>query len=161
MPDLSNVPIYKASSAILLLIVIVLLYSYVNNNNALWNDNIYGYWIADDDYCEEADVSSMMLFIGEPEDSYFGKSKKRDAYLVINNDITNQLLKLKFGRLKGDGKYKYTSTVNIEFEEDCGMPETMTLEFDVLKGTMRMYEDETMYGLFYKNHEISNIVNDK
>lgn len=151
--------LYKAAIAFLVIIVIVLVFVHFNSYSTLYRDFMYGYWIASDDYCEQADISSMMLFIGDEDD----KKGRRTAYLIINNDITNQMLTLDMSRPShpmspSSMSTKCTVRTKIEFEEDCGIPLELTFEFDLLDGTLKLHDGETMYGMLYKNHEISNVV---
>ena len=147
----------KILYGILAVIIIVILYfsyyGFVNYNSDYNNYEQYieGFWKGDEAFCEECDASSMMIFIGE------NNKGKRDAHLVINNDITNQPIVINYKKSEISGK-KYKVNVKIDFEEECQIPEEVILEFDLHKGLLKIYnmDDMTIYGVFYKDHEISN-----
>jgi hypothetical protein len=139
-----------------LICTVILLISYLAyesyNYSKICEQYLDGYWIGDNTFCEESDVSSMLLFIGKKEEN------KRDLYLIINNDITNQHIKMTSGwKLLCVNKdlNKYTIGGKLEFEEDCGIPDEITFDLNVLDGVLRLYSDGTLYGIFYKDHEVS------
>lgn len=150
---------------ILLIFAICILFYYflwggsVSPETKAYENFIYGYWTGDEGFCEESDVSSMMLFIGKSdigEDKLSTQKITRKAHLVINNDVTNQTLDICYKPecVKKIGKYKVKA--NLKFEEECSIPENVTMEFDMVKGLLKIYANDTIYGVFYKNNEVSN-----
>lgn len=146
----------------LIVVLIIILFLHWNIFGAAYEDYMFGYWIADESFCEEAEVTSMQLFIGEVDESgWFGR-RKRNCYLAIGG-ITMQNIVIDYGTMIGTGFArklpKYEISPTITFEEDCGIPETgTTFEFDMAAGILRIYAGEQMYGAFYKDNEISNIL---
>lgn len=146
---------------IILIICIVLIYfvrtNLYNVHSQTYEDFMYGYWVADDGFCETAEISSMMLFIGDPIKWTKGKLQ-RNAYLVINNDVTNQPIKIQYTipstgystKLK-----KYNVKSHILFEEEIDIPSDVTLEFDIPNGKLRIHDGENLYALLFKDTEIS------
>lgn len=154
----------KIIPVVIVFVIVLAFYSQYNIHRQNYEEYLYGYWVADESFCEEADASSMMLFIGAPEKtSMFGRVT-RPAHLIINNDITNQALTIKYKRpnmwfaQKMPKKYKIWA--NITFEEECNIPEDLWMEFNIYEGTMKMYLDEELYGAFYKDNEITKMFED-
>lgn len=147
---------------IILILVILIIYfvrtNYHNVHQQNYEDFMYGYWVGDDGFCENAEISSMMLFIGDPIKWTKGRMQ-RNAYLVINNDITNQPLKIQYKKVStgyGCKLNKYKIRAHILFEEETDIPPDVTLEFDVLNGKLRIHDGENLYGLLYKDNEVSH-----
>jgi hypothetical protein len=146
---------------------------------------MYGYWVADQKFCEDSGISSMMLFIGDvcsadekqtkfelmnessadykTADSKSERNTKntsRAAYLVINNDITNQSLLLNYNRANlgfGTGLSSYKVPMSIDYEEECTIPGKVNFEFNMEKNRLRIHWKDKMYGIFYKDSEITKM----
>jgi hypothetical protein len=150
---------------IVVIVIICVITMLRRHQLAVYEEYVYGYWIGDSRFCEESGVSSMMLYIGEPsarKKSLLPGKVHRHAYIVINNDITNQPIEFTYCRqLPKLSIDKYKINTNIKFSEEIEIPSDVTMEFDILHGVMRMYNksDSTMYGIFYKDHEVSNLKN--
>lgn len=114
-----------------------------------------GMWRGDDEFCAESGVSSMLLYIGAPT-SKWGKVT-RDGYLVINNDICNQAIKLSYRRphLGFDKLGIYKPCVHMTYDETAVMPADVTMHVDMVNGCLKIYEGKQMYGVFYKDHELT------
>lgn len=146
---------YKIALIIILIICIIIYYNWPSDTTP-YENFIYGYWVGDEGFCEESDISSMMFFIGKA-DTTKGSTFTRKAHLVINNDVTNQTLDISYSQPplpKKMGKYKIQA--KLTFEEECDIPSDVTMEFDIIKGMLRIYKKDTMYGIFYKNNEVTN-----
>ena len=148
----------------IVLIILIIYYMY-NVHGSDYEKYLYGFWVADTAFCDEAGVEKMMIFIGDPVKS--GWSTRRNMYLAIK-DTTSQLVSLVYsppgtGFGFSLGKYKINCTA--EFEEDCGMSSKLTFEVDMHNGLMRIYGCEgtakTLYGLLYKDMEISDVMRNR
>lgn len=153
----------KIIFAIIVVVVLVIIYSMYNLHGKDYEEFMYGYWQGDEGFCDECEVESMQLFIGEPtEQSFFkklGGKKERLAYLIINDNITNQQIKLSY---KPAGAFslglpKYEFFAEIEYQEECEIPAEATFEFDMKKGRLRIHDGKKIYAVMYKNHEISEL----
>ena len=154
---------YTYVFCICIVVIIVLLVLYFRSQSARkdslrdYKKFLEGFWVADGGFCEESDISSMLLFIGEVYDKCHHK-----AYLVINNNITKQalVLKIKNESLKyDDGAIpSYRADLEIEFEEPCDIPEKIKLTADMKTGCLKLHDDDTIYGLFFKENEISSML---
>lgn len=156
----------KLLSGLVVTIVIILLYLNLKTRNLhrnVYEDYLYGNWIADDGFCDESDISSMMMFIGEPVDKK-SSNVKRKAYLIINNDITNQTIDISYKKQSTGNDLtlkQYKFPVKIDFSDpDVDIPDNVNFEIDIQKGRLRIHDDEVVYGVLYKNHEISEVLKD-
>lgn len=149
---------------ICMIIYAILTYVYVYGAHTHdYNDFIFGYWVADDAFCQESDVDSMLLFIGKPSENGSGGifSKKeiiRPAHMVIGEDIMNQKINIRYAPISSGfsrriGKFSIKCT--IDFEDECQIPSSVMMDFDIKKGSLRIHDDDNLYALMYKDHEIS------
>lgn len=146
---------------ILILFALIIIY-YISTWNTNTNeDYLYGFWIADgDDFCKDSEIDSIMLFIGEPEKSYWTVSRK--CHLIIMNDICNQGLTItyKIG-WSSPTLTEYTVRIKAEFEEEPMWPEDLLLTIDIRHGTLTIKDDDdVVYAQLQKQHEITNTCND-
>ena len=115
-----------------------------------------GLWQTSEDFNNSADISSGMLYIGESKGLI---PKTHKAYLLINNDISNQLIEIKYKFFMPNSLWFTKSKkagINLVFSENETMPDELTAYVDIEKGELMLLDDEnTLWGLFYKNHEIS------
>ncbi len=142
--------------ALAVVAVIILIYCVLTWNTTSYEDYLHGMWLAeDDDFCEDTEIESMMLFIGQAD------SGVRNCHLVIMNDMCNQgfTMKHKPG-WAGPGLPKYTINAEINMDDVQIWPETVTIDVDILRGVMKIHSDGTLYAKLHKQHEISNLCRD-
>lgn len=140
--------------ALCLLIILVLFYIGWNCSVGGYEEYMEGMWKGDSAFTEESGVSSMLLYIGE---SSGGRRVTRECYLVINDDITSQPLKITYKKSSTGFCVvgQYTVNAAIEFEEEEVFPTEVTMEFSLTDGSLRIYSDGVLYGLFYRDNELS------
>lgn len=127
----------------LIFLVIIILYFYSGDSD--YEDYLYGMWTGDEEFCEKADTDNMMMFIGKREGGC------RTAYLLIGPDVYNDTFTIKCGK----AKKKFNAT--LEFSDDSlPIPEKVTMDIDIIRGTLRIYSGDTVYAVLYKNHEVTN-----
>lgn len=127
------------------LILLLILFIYYYTYNSDYDDYLYGMWTGDEDFCEKADTDNMMMFIGKRENGY------RNAYLLIAPDVYNDTFKIKCPY----AKKKFNAT--LEFNDDnLPIPEKVSMDIDIIHGTLRIYSGDTLYAVLYKNHEVTN-----
>ena len=150
-----------------LIIIVVILIVYfcsatfaANSNNTSHEDFMYGYWNADKGFCNEADISAIMMFIGKPVGKNPAK-KKRPAYMLIGDGVMNQPLEINYWKSPHFKSGEFSVSASFDYSEECELPENMTMDFNMAQGTMKLYSGETLYGLFYKDNEISNLFHDQ
>jgi len=148
-------------TAFLSLFAIIILYYALTFGVGSYEEYMYGLWTADDDFCDDAGIASMMIFIGPSTRSWTwtGPKLARAGYILIADDISNQPLTMtyKSGWPPYGGKY----TVNAQFEfESEDIFETdgknLRVELDMQLGCMKIYDSERIYGKLYKQHSVSN-----
>jgi len=142
-------------SGILIAVVVIIIFFITARNVVSYEDYLYGFWVAEnDDFTEDSEISSMMLFVGRA-DGWFRKT--RPCYLVIMDDICNQLITLKYWRGWGSpihGKYRIHASVECT---DIGIwPETVVIDIDTMRGKMRVHSDGVLLADLHKQHEITN-----
>jgi hypothetical protein len=145
--------------AITVALVIVLIYIYWAQKK-INEEYIEGLWVADPDFCEEADIGAMMMYIGPPIWSIWSAfSTERNAHIIIPDKDVNEPIKLTHGGL-GGGKIVHFSA-SVEGSDGPVLnglfPSHVSCEISLLYGYLKIYEGDTLYGLFYKNHEVTNM----
>ena len=141
-------------------IIIVILYFTATWNVNTYEDYLYGFWIAEDDeFCEDSEIDSMLLFIGKPEDNWF--SRERTCYLVIMNNICAQGFKMKHRTgWGGIGISDYKINAEIAFDDEQIWDDNVKITVDMRTGTMKIVgADGTLYAKLNKQHDVSNITN--
>jgi hypothetical protein len=123
---------------------------------------MYGLWTADDDFCIDSKINSMLLFIGPQIRGW--TSITRAGYIIICDDITNQPLSIEYKTgYGGIGIGKYTVNAKFKFDiEDIFMNDggSVKLEIDIVRGKLRIYDpkDGKVYARMYKQNDISNLL---
>jgi hypothetical protein len=143
--------------AIIVIVAIMLCYIYATWNTGRQEEYFYGFWIADqDDFCEQTEIESMLIFIGEPTTGWTGTSS-RTCHIVINNDLTDQGFTLTYRPGWSSASLgKYALSADIAFDTEQLWPENITIEIDMQTGEMRIHRDEVLYARVVKQHDITN-----
>ena len=136
---------------IVVVILVWLLYWY-RSAQKCHEDYLYGCWTVDSGaFCEDADIDSMMLFIGE-SDGY-----ERNAYLVISPDVCNQGLTLRLSGGWNPCCDEYSWSSSAEFDDSPIWPEQLKFVVNRADGTLRIFgEDDVLYASLCKQHDITN-----
>lgn len=157
----------KITLTVLLVLTIVLIVAGVMcmHKQATRNlDYLYGYWVADEAFCEKAQIGGMLLFIGGSSVSHHTKDKyKRTCNLVILDEdgevsFTNVFI-MKLSGLPIARCY----TMNLNLLATDKMAEVppwhgkLKIKVDVDRGTLQIMSNTTEFGRFTKNHAISNV----
>lgn len=144
---------------ILVVIVIILIYTASTSRANTLNNYISGAWIANDQFCEEAEVETLMIVFGEPIPGYFGKVE-RMGHIVATPDMINTGFKLKYSRGYTLSSTEYIITARVEFEEEPLWDENVTIKINVMEGRMRIYSGDTLYADMFKSHDITDTIKD-
>ena len=141
---------------IYIIIILIILYFIQTWNVPKYEDYLYGFWTAsEDEFCEEAEITSIMMFIGQPESSWGNIT--RYGYLVISDDICNQSFTMNYR--KGWGGLSiddYRIKPCIEFDESQYWPQDVIIDVDIMNGTMIIHKDGITYARLHKQNEITN-----
>jgi hypothetical protein len=133
---------------IAVLVFLLLLIIYINTSD----DYLYGFWLAEgDEFCEKAEIESIMLFIGSATGRIW---RERRAYLIIMNDMANDALTISYTKPMFGGKFTITATPT--FDEEQIWPDTVQIDVDSHSGTMKIYSGDRVYAKLYKQHETTN-----
>jgi hypothetical protein len=150
--------------AVIVFVIVIVLWNIASMNTGANEDYLYGLWVGDDAFCEEAEIDSILLFFGEPEHGW--KTETRNGYIIIQADgetVYNQGLVLKYAKgWAGPGVGKYTVCGSIDFDEEQIWSEDGRIKIttDMRTGIMRVHYGEQMYAKLYKSMELSNVVVD-
>lgn len=136
-------------------VIFVIIYLITHYNTSTYEDYLYGFWVAEDDaFCDDAEIDSLLLFIGRREDGV------RNCYIVVTPDISNQPFTLTHSNsMAGPGVSTYKINAEAKFEEDQLWDDNVTIECNMVDGTMRVYSGDTLYVRATKHHDITNISN--
>lgn len=142
----------------ILIIVLIILYVFATWNISANEDYLYGFWVAEnDEFCQNSEIDSMMLFIGEPDKGWIKSS--RNCYLIIMNDICNQGLTLTYMRgWAGPGIGKYNISARAEFDTEQIWDDNVNLSIDIRNGTLIITgREDTIYAKLVKMHDTTNL----
>lgn len=142
-------------------VVIVLIFIVIMAVNASKYENfIDGLWVADPAFCESAEVSAMMMYIGEKTDG-----RQRNGYIfVVDEDdkvIVNQGFIVDLGRgwtSPTIGPYKASAEILFDDErlwadddnEDPDEPVDVTFKFDMASGILRIIRGDQLFARLHK-----------
>jgi hypothetical protein len=142
--------------AVMIVIIVIVLYNLATWNCNSYEDYLYGFWVAEgDEFCETAEIDSMLVFIGEPDRGWV--SQTRTCYIIIMNDLCNQGFKLTYRcGWTGIGVGKYCVRADVEFDEEDIWPETVSVTVDMRDGTMKIHSGDTVYARLHKQHDTTN-----
>ncbi|MGL6008712.1 MAG: hypothetical protein ACRC1D_04575 [Culicoidibacterales bacterium] len=139
-----------------LAVVLVLIIIYVTYQNHQCGEYLYGMWIADEDFCNESDLTGFMMMIG-PSSGWL--TEQRTMYIVMYNDegtLCNRTVNVQLGTSFIPGTYQNRSLYILEEDFEI-MPREMVLSMSIMNGHMILYgtgeDSETIYGSMYKDHD--------
>lgn len=134
----------------IILIIIIIIY-----NTSLNEEYLYGFWVADDTFCEKSDISSMMIFIGTARWNWL--TKTRTCYVIIMDDLCNQGFTITYRPSLFNLGTKYTIYADVKFDEENIWEDHVNIETDIYSGSMKIYRGDMMYAKLYKQHDTTNI----
>lgn len=141
-------------------VIIIVIILIARCNTPTCEDYLYGAWCAeDDDFCESAEIDSMIIFIGKPTRGWFGNIT-RQGYLIIMPGECQQSFTLSYRTAWcGPKLKKYTVCADIEFDNDQLWDKQCNVTVDVIRGTMKIKgcEEDIVFADVYKQHDITNI----
>jgi len=136
-------------------IVVILLLLFSGWSNYYCEQYLYGFWVADEDFCEDSEIDSMLFFIGERERGFLYDS--RTCYLVITDDMCNQGMTMTY--LKGWKSFglSYKISAKVEFDEEQLWDEYVDIEINMNNGTMKISSNGVVYARLTKQHDTTNM----
>lgn len=125
--------------AIIVILIILLIYSCCECKK------LDGFYSASDEFLNVTKIDSMYLYIGKSRGLF---RKIYSGYLYISPDVSNQLFELTTN--------PFTSQCTIVFEDEQIFPENITVGIN--DGKLLISDEDTVYGLLYKDTEITHIL---
>ena len=127
--------------------------------NLSLNEFLYGMWVCDNDFCQEAELGGFYIMIGEPEMGLL--SDTSSMYVVMYNTsgdvIENKLFNIKIGHSYSPTKIAKRSLKIIDDDYEGPLPKEMNITISVMDGHMVLYgvgeTADTIYGTLYKDHD--------
>jgi len=144
--------------AIIIVITILLVLS-VWRNTLTDEQYMYGFWVAEgDDFCESSEISSMMIFIGEPVIHYCPPAVTRACYIVIMNGMCSQGFTLRYRPgWTGLDVGKYVVVAGVTFDDEDIWPHVVNVSVDMSNGVLKIWADDTIYARLNKQHDTTNV----
>ena len=139
------------------IILLIILYLYYSWTVPTMEDYLFGMWTAEDDeFCEAAEIESMLLFIGESDGN---RLPERDGYIVIMNDISNQSFTMNYKKGWSSGLGKYRIRAKVEFAEDQLWDDEVFITIDIRNGTMKIesIDESELFAKLVKQNDTTNI----
>jgi hypothetical protein len=142
--------------AILVVVILLLVWCGVGNARR-HEDYLYGCWSAEDnDFTDSAEIDSAMIFFGKADRGIINTT--RLGYVVLTPDMYNGGLSLSYrtewvGSING---HKHTIRATVTFDEEPIWDPEVTITINMLKGTMKIYNGDTVFMRLNKQHDITN-----
>lgn len=156
MIDTDKITTRHYAAAILVLVVICVIYYIATMNAPQYNAALGGLWVADPTFCERAEISSMLLFIG---DELPGGEPRNGYIIVIDEDdsvVTNQGFSIDIrGGWAGPLISTYSTAAKIEFDDENlwtgdDSIAAVTLQLDVIEGVLRVMCGDELYARLHR-----------
>ena len=156
---------------LIVLVLIIIFYIAFTWNVPTYEKYLYGFWVAEgDEFCEEADIQSMLVFVGTSANSWLG-STTRNCYIIIMDDLANQGFTMKYrSGWSGTGIGKYSVRAEVKFDEDQLWTEgedsddatcNVVMTIDVIAGTLKIRgtgkNSKIVYAKLHKQHDTTNM----
>lgn len=137
-----------------IVLVIILIWLFVTGRRN--EDYLYGCWTAaDNEFTDAAEIDSAMLFIGKPSVGYF--STHRLGYIVLTPDMYNGGIELKYSNFSIPYVgAEYSIRASVTFDEEPIWDPEVTITVNILKGTLKIHNGDTVFMRLSKQHDITN-----
>jgi hypothetical protein len=151
---LNNINIIYSVIIVIIILVIYLSRSYER-------DLLKGFWKADADFCDKADLSYFILYIGNSS-VFSGHS----SYIVasnINGIILNNQVKMSFSGLSINPLINNKRKYNIDIDwlddeiDDDVFPSCLSAEFYPKYGKLVLYKDDDIKAILYKDSQMTSL----
>lgn len=114
------------------------------------NDELVGFYKAPETFLEDAEIQSMLLYIGKKTNG------KRDAHMIVtagDEVVINTSFSVKITKKILSSKYEFECLEPI----NDTYPTKLTMEFDKVSKRMTLVDGDTVYAVIYKDNELSDI----
>lgn len=155
---------YPVAIAVIVVIVIIIIWSISSgNSSAAIDEHMTGCWVAPDDFCESAEIGSMMCVFDKPSAGWLGGADSREGYIVILPNGVKSPMNMKYVSCKHTDQYECEIRAIITFDDgpDWGT-EPVSLRIDMRRGAMTISGErdgvKTVYARLYRQNDISDLV---
>lgn len=121
---------------IICLILTIIIIVYITRKD----DYISGFWIISDQFKEESGLENFIIYIS-PELTKGYIILKADNKILYNDNVNLKISK---------------SSIQIE-EKIPNLPNTLVFDIDKNKGKLTIKENSVLYGVFYKDNQMSEL----
>lgn len=141
---------------ICIIVILLVVYLLATWNVSASEDYLYGFWVAEaDDFCERAEIDSMMIFIGEPVRSW--RNVTRTCYIIVMGHTT-QGFTLDYTRgWAGPSLGPYSVSACARFDTEQIWDEDVTVTVNPIDGSLVITNGETVYAKLSKQHDTTNM----
>lgn len=126
---------------VIIILVIIAIILYTSNDY-----DVYGFWVASEQFLKDANLKSMVLFIDE-------KGSPRNGYLYVTNgtgDVENQKIELNLGMM-------FNGWCSLTVNGSNHWNEELQMRICPQKNLMTIVDNDTVYGEFYKDNEATDL----
>ena len=154
-----NLILINIMIAFQIFLIIVIIGVVATWRTAEFEDYMFGYWSADNDsFTEQAEIDSMLLFIGAPSGRW---KRTRECYLVILSDVCDQALTLCWRpSLAGPSATEYCVNATAVFDEENPWEENVKITVDMTRGMLTVSANDKIYARLHKNMAVSDAARD-
>ena len=136
-------------------ILVLVTITYIYRTSHSYYPHIMGIWHASKEFCSEAEIDEMILYIGEKVSSNMS-GQTHGGYIIIRaggipveNKYVEMTIVPEFGF--GGNKHNFTATI----DELDTMPGELQLQLDICDNTILLSDEDQVYGHFIKNNDAS------
>lgn len=156
-------------AVIIILLIVFIAISIINTQryNKSITDYLHGLWVSDDDFCAQAGIDGILLYIGEENTTLLQNIHK--AYLIIHADgqiLDERRITITYYKHFVSLLYDSNPIINITIEDANGepssinmddiMPNQLSLDLNMNSGCMYWSNDDTVYAKLYKDSKASH-----
>jgi len=145
-------------NTIFIIYLIIIIYIYIlYQNRILYNKFLTGFWKADDEYCKNAEIDNMILYLDYP---------KNNGYLIINKDenlientsfsFTKKILNNYNNLIPFNNTIEYCIKFNSDDDDFTWNNGEFKLKVSIIDGALIILKDNIIFSILHKDNNISN-----
>lgn len=157
-------------SLIVVLIIVVILVVSIKNTTTFAYSVLPGFYAADTDFCDKADLKGMYFYIGKPKSLF---TSEYPCYIVIHaiqgvvvNQSTMATITERWDTLSnwiphvGPSNRKDYTVMLTDLKDDS-IPSRLDMRYDPTSGSIRLIDGEKLYARLYKDNHVSELCQGK
>jgi hypothetical protein len=154
---------------IIIIIILILLILFIQNSkNSIYNELVSGFYIGDNQFCEESGIDMFYLFIDNNVNNNLRNGyilMKSGDNLILNEPVSIRLsMHWHFWAAADTPKYYDIEFVDLDDELLDFFPKCQSMRFYPTSGKVVLYSDDVIFGVFYKSgfeSEMKNIIDEE